>query len=329
MTHQGIHMVQQDHVDWESFLTYLLVDKKLKSSPKNLKPLKSRFNILTAYFKEREFTRYAFTSFISSLRLKGYKPSYLNGFIKLAKHYDKYLGKNVIQDYSFFKEVQEDIEVLSLDEVKQIAEIEYPYTRRKEELNFRDMVVIRFLYDTACRIGELENLLWEDVKNSPVHHVLFRDTKGEQGGIEAVAITPELYNLLLKLPRYGKRVFDSNTGKIFSRNEFGNRLKERADLCGIKKTTYPHLFRHTKITHLTTIYKMPLAEISRFARHKDPKTTMRYTHPALVEMLALAYASPFDKTSPIEHFIELGRKFLESLIDPQKYKITIHVEPII
>jgi integrase len=187
--------------------------------------------------------------------------------------------------------------------------------------------VIRFLYDTACRIGELENLLWVDVYNTPVHHVLFRDTKGGEA-VEAIAITPEMYELLMKLPRNGDRVFNSSSGCIFARNEFGMRLKKRAELCKINKRIYPHLFRHTKITHLTTIYKMPIAEIAKFARHKDPKTTMRYTHPALVEMLAMAMASPFEKSLSLEHFIELGRKFLERLVDTKQYNIVIKIEPV-
>lgn len=314
---------------WTQFLNYLLNDVKIKDSPKNLKPLKSRYAIIAHFFLERDFNRQNFTLFIAGLREKGYKPSYINGFIKLGKHVDKFLGVNQIQDYSFFKEVQQDIDILSLEEVKQMGEVEYPYVRRKDELNYRDRVVIRFLYDTACRIGELENLLWSDVCNTPIHHVLFRDTKGAQADVEAMPITPELYELIMKLPRYGKRVFDSSTGRVFSRNEFGLRLKQRAKLCGINKRTYHHLFRHSKITHLSTIYKMPLAEVTKFARHKDPKTTMRYTHPSLTELLPLAYASPFDKTESLGHFIELGRKFLERLIDPRKYIINIEVKPIL
>lgn len=274
-------------------MTYLLVDKKIRDSKKNLKPLKSRFGILTKFFQDKEFNRTNFTLFISSLRDRGYKSSYINGFIKLAKHYDKFVETNCIQDYTFFKEKYEDIERLTMEEVKRLAEYPYPYQRDKEYLNLRDFIVINLLYDTACRIGELEHLLWKDLHNEPVPYVVFRETKS--GEDQKVVITKTLYDLLQTLPHNGKRVFDSKTGKMFSRTEFSKRLKERAALCGINKTIYPHIFRHSKLSHLTNIYGFPLSQVSKFARHKDPKTTMRYAEAELMEMLALAHASPFEK----------------------------------
>lgn len=285
-------MVEVKHT-WSEFLNYLLLDRKIKDRPENIRVYYSRFKKFESFFKDKDFNRKNFTLFLLDMKTNGHSPAYLNCLIKLAKNYAKFIGMDEIKDFTYFDEEQDDIEVLSIDQVKQIASYQYPYQRMSEYRNLRDYVAIMFLYDTASRIQDLESVCWVNVFESPIPHVIFKkfDTKASKK--TTLPITRELYALLQKLPKNGERVFDSITGKRFSRTEFSKRLKERALACDIKINVYPHLFRHTKLTHLGTIYKFPLAEITKLARHADPKITMRYMHPDLLELLPLVYASPF------------------------------------
>ena len=314
-------MVKVIHT-WQEFENYLLIDKKLKSSRKNLMVLKSRFGKMLDWYQDKEWDRANFNAFITSLKEQNFKNSYINGFIKLAKHYDNYLGVKCIQDYTYFKEKYEEIDVLTMDEVKQLANVTYPYKRNGEFLNFRDKVVVSFLYGTACRIGELENLLWSDVRSDPIPHVIFRDTKSNEDRV--VAITESMYTDLFKMPHVEERVFSGRKGSPFSRNEFGHRLKERATLCHIEKNIYPHIFRHSRATHLITILKFPLAQVSKFLGHKDPKTTMRYTHPLLAEMAAIAYSSPLEATEDsLLTIAKLSKEYARNMLAGRDYDVSI------
>jgi integrase len=278
---------------WNEFLDFLLMDKKVKNSPKNITVYHSRFKKLQAYFINTEFNRKNFNLFLSEMKRSGSSPAYMNCLIKLAKNYGRFVNMDELKDYTYFEEEQEDVEVLSLDEVKKIATYKYPYQRMEEYRNLRDYVAIMFLYDTASRIQDLENVLWSNVFATPIPFVVFKKFDTKSSKKTTLPITKDLYNLLQQLPKNGNRVFDSITGKRFSRTQFSKCLKERAVACGITINVYPHLFRHTKLTHLGTIYKFPLAEITKIARHADPKQTMRYMHPDLLELLPLVYASPF------------------------------------
>lgn len=275
-------------LSWEEFYLYLTVDAKIKDNKLNVSGYLSIFRILKDYFSSVELNRRNFNVFIAEKK-SIHKPNYLNRFIKIAKHLDRYLKINELQDYSGFKEVEKEIEVLTPEEVKKLSLCNYPYKRLKEERQFRDYVAIVFLYSTAARMGELDTLLWEDVKSSPIPHVIFRDTKNGEDAI--VPISQNLYNLIQKLPHTRNNVMGD-----LDRNNFSVVIKKRAELCGINKNVYPHIFRHSRITHLTMLYKFPLAEVSKFARHADPKTTMRYTHPLLSELSPIAYATPFEDT---------------------------------
>lgn len=282
---------------WGEFLNYLLDDKKVKDRPENLRVYRSRFRKLLSFFQDKEFNRKNFTAFITEMRENGYSPAYRNCLIKMGKNYFKFIGlTEEIKDYTYYdEEPEDDIEVLTPEEVKKIATYEYPYQHLKEYRNLRDYVAIMFLYDTASRIQDLENVLWANIFATPIPYVKFKKKDTKSNKKSYIPLTKDMYALLNKLPRNGPRVFDSITGKKFSRTAFRERLKERAKACGITLNVHPHLFRHTKISHLLTVYKLPLAEVTKLARHSDPKITMRYMHPELIELLPLVYASPFIK----------------------------------
>src|SRR6185312_3130144 len=307
---------------WTEFLDYLLMEPKIRDSDKNITALKSKYLKLCKWFEGKDFTRTNFTLFLSYLKKEGYKPSYLNGFIRIAKHYDRYIDTNCIQDYTYFDEVQDEIEVLSIDETEKLINAKYPYQRMKKERQYRDYVLKRYLYDTASRIQEVEELKWSMVRYTPIPHIFLPKEIMKSKRDRLIPITHTLFNLLNKLPKY-EYVFGIGEQKL-DRGTFTRHLKETAQKIGISKNVYPHLFRHTKATHLTTIYHFPIQEIAKFLDHKDPMTTMRYTHPLLVELAGMAYASPFEsKENSIMAIAHISKGYTEQMLDKTRYGVEI------
>jgi integrase len=183
------------------------------------------------------------------------------------------------------------------------------YKRMKKELNYRDYVLIQFLFASACRIGEAQNLLWEDVRNAPISHVIFRDTKN--GEDHLLRITKRVLDLLQSLPHISERVFTSYRGDPISIPECNLMLKRRAEKIGLKKHVHSHIFRHSMGYYLGSI-GFDEALIAKFLNHKDINTTKRYTQRDLEQLTPLAYANPLENPSKsIGELSDGARKLLE------------------
>lgn len=151
-------------LSWEEFATYLFIEKKMSESETSVSALKSRFRKVTQYFSDRNFNKINFNIFIAEEKSKGRKPSQLNNLIKMAKHLDKYLKINELQDYSYFPEdnsVPKD--VLSVEEIRELAEVNIPYRKNKEFVNLRQKILILMLGSTGMRIGEVLSIRWDSL----------------------------------------------------------------------------------------------------------------------------------------------------------------------
>lgn len=303
---------------WETFKAYLIIDVKLRDSVKNLQTIKSKFIQLENYFSDKDLNRDNFNQYILELKEKGLAAPTINNTIKAAKHYDKFLKTLCIQDYTYFKERPPEITPLTPEEVVSMANIVYPYSRLSEALNFRDRVIINFLFDTGCRRGELENLLWVDLRDTPIPNVTFRDTK--TGDDRMIPISEDLYDLLLKMPHYGPRVFDSRDGKMIDFTTFNRMLKARAEMAGITKPVYAHIFRHSRITQLANMPQYGDSAVMKFVGHKSFDTTLRYIHKQLQELAPVAYSSPFGQSGiPQATQGELLREFAKKILTKDQF----------
>ncbi len=72
-------------------------------------------------------------------------------------------------------------------------------------------------------------------------------------------------------------VFQSRNGTKIGYSTLKDELKKRANLLGIKKRVYMHLFRHCFITELIKVDVAAL-KVARIVGHSSLNTTMRYTH---------------------------------------------------
>lgn len=251
---------------------------------------------------------------------RGAMPSHINKTIGIAKHLDRYLKINELQDFTLFKEQglkQRDI--LSPSEIEKVATCLVPYSREMIGVNQRQKALIMLMGTTGCRIGEALNLQQCDVLSFPFH-VVFRNTKN--GDDRYVPISESLYNQLQALGK--KEVFVSYRGGRLTEAQVNLDLKKRADMCGIKKPIHNHLFRHSYITTMLSngVQWMDLAPI---VGHKDPKTTMRYSHFAIDHYADIVHMHPLlrKNQSPQDVIARIKKAILACGLDDERFKYEI------
>jgi integrase len=203
------------------------------------------------------------------------------GISRLKEYRDPVKGlpyrQNTLHDYlrnvkPFFLWLEEN-EYNSLP-VKKIKKIKPPAIDRdctapddiltKEEvallidncLSPRDRALIITLYESGCRVGELARMEWRDlVFDKWGVKVYIHDTKcGQTRYCRLVNATPHL--LLWKnsypggQPEGDARVFIARDRREIIDITVDRTLKRAANLAGITKRVYPHLFRKSRTTHM-------------------------------------------------------------------------------
>ncbi len=254
---------------WDSFKTYLLTDRKLSAN--NIERIKSSFTILCRYFDEKslQFNRDNFNSFIETLLSKNYSKSYINTFIKYAKHLDRFLKKEELTDYTYFKETERLVDYLTPEEITKLALCKIKYRKFKKFRNERMSCLIFFLGCVGSRISETLSLKKSDFLSSPEPMVYFR-SETTKGNKPRYCIIPKwLFYKIMALP--------DEKGVIFGFEEtvINDDLKLRAKKCGITKNVYAHLFRHSSINNKLTA-GMPLEIVTNYHGHSSTSTTYKY-----------------------------------------------------
>jgi integrase/recombinase XerD len=121
----------------------------------------------------------------------------------------------------------------------------------KSAKTLRDKALISVLYESGCRIGELVGLLRRHVSFDEYGAVLIVNGKT---GMRRVRLVESAFIL----SEWVDRVPKTPDTPIWP-NEFGERLHYRSIYkmikklmkgCSVNKNIYPHLFRHTRATHL-------------------------------------------------------------------------------
>lgn len=302
---------------WNDLSTYLFIDLKLSKNKGSLQSIRSRYFILAKYFTLIEFNRDNFNAFIQNLQNKGYKESYINGFIKLAKHIDKYYKLNNLQDYTYFKEHRKrNIDIFTPEDIKRIAELIIPYYRNKEYINQRNRAIYYLLGTTGMRIGELIGLTWDNYFGD---YIMLYETKN--GDDRPVPVPKFVSSIIDELPRNTHSIFD-----IKDPTEINNDLKRRCDILGIKKQqTSVHIFRHSFITTMLTQTNTSVLAVAKIVGHHDVKTTYQtYSH-LLIDQLkdVQSYHPLCREEATITTLAKKIKEFTEKLIDKDQYVIQI------
>ena len=305
---------------WKTFSTWLFIDQKISNSYSSMTAIRSRYHILCTYFAEVPFNRGHFSLFLQQRHAKGDKPAYLNNFIKLAKQIARYHKLEELEDYTYFKEVDEVYEVLTFDEMRAMATIEIPYLRRKAEQNTRQKSLITLLAQTGMRISEVLNLKFADVFDG---YLIVRETKNYAQ--RYVPITPQLSRDMHTLPHLSEVVFNLRDDSQVSED-----IKRRAAAINCTKRVWNHLFRHSYCT-LNLNRGMDPLMVGKIVGHKSPGSTLRYDQRQLASMTADQYKyNPFFQEGFTDK--QLKKIILEQIsdmYDKEKFNVTVTVVAIL
>ncbi len=264
---------------WEKMALFLKVDKGHSQRPGAIQADHSRHKTFEKWFAGRDWSVDNLRGLLNSHQEKGSSQGTLNKLITYSKYIDEFLETNVSKSFKTRIEKIPRIEsIITPDEIVALANIEIKYSKYEKELNQRQKALIMLLGTTGCRIGEAVDLKWENLKELPIKHCLFVDTKN--GEDREVPLDTEVYDLLANLPRKNKHVFSSVSGKAYYSRSLNDDLVRRATAIGLKKHVHPHLFRHSFATTMLEI-GVSDSDVAKICGWKDMDVLLRYKNSRL------------------------------------------------
>lgn len=156
------------------------------------------------------------------------------------------------------KEYIEDHEILTIDDLKII----------EGRAGHKTALIIKALYQTACRISELINIKISDCQTVNQSQIAIKII-GKGRKERTVFISSTLFEKIKNAYQSEKYLFGS---KPLSRFTVNNLLKLASKY--INKHINPHLLRHTFAS--ININKLGLSAMSKYLGHSDPSTTAKY-----------------------------------------------------
>lgn len=142
----------------------------------------------------------------------------------------------------------------------------------------RDRLLLKMLYVTGARVGELCQLSWDDIKGNEdgtARITLF----GKGSKTRVVLIPRKLYQDLLVLRKgNGSAVFRSRKGgKSIGPTQVFRIVREAAYRADIEGNVSPHWLRHSHASHALD-NNAPIHTVQKSMGHASITTTERYLH---------------------------------------------------
>lgn len=172
---------------------------------------------------------------------------------------------------------------LTVDELKKLF-----YTPDEADRNaLRDRVMLKTLYYTGIRAGELAALKVSDV-DLEKGILTVRHGKGDKERIIPIhsCLVECLRAYIKTLHPWQEYLFASEWMKPFRNSHIAMIVKKYVRKAGFSKEISPHVLRHTCATHLVKA-GVKLNEVSELLGHNDPTTTSYYTHYQLDDLKKL------------------------------------------
>lgn len=117
--------------------------------------------------------------------------------------------------------------------------------------NPRDKALIMTLYESGCRIGEIGSMKVKHVSFDDYGAVLIVNGKTGMRRVRVINSAPYLSEWLRYLNGDKESpLWVSKGGKFLTYSGITRIIRKWAKEAGIKKRVYPHLFRHSRATHL-------------------------------------------------------------------------------
>ncbi|KGO12787.1 integrase [Clostridium botulinum] len=209
-----------------------------------------------------------------AVRCKNMKQTSMNGQISILKSFfgwladEEYIPKNPAAKLKQTKEPKRLRHALSEEEIELL---------RQACKTDREKALIEFLVSTGCRLSEVVGINKNDIDwNGMSLNVIGKGNKERKVYFSTKA------KILLK--KYLLTRSDENIALFVTSKKPHGRLggrsvqreiKKIADRAGIKKSIYPHLFRHSFATSKLNA-GMPLPVIQHLMGHENPATTQIY-----------------------------------------------------
>lgn len=228
--------------------------------------------VLTKFLKENQNpNKKDAEQYLLEMRKKDYSYSHIKNSIIIIKRYMEFIGIKIEIEQPRRPSELPTKEILTEGEIARIL---------AETNNNREKAMIGILVYCGIRNKELCNL---KVKNVDFENNIIKVLGGKFKKDRIVPLSKECFRIILD---YLKDYQQEEKDYLFTtlvRNEQYNgwalrkMVKKVAVRAKIKKRVYPHLFRHTLITHLLERGANVIA-VQQLAGHANISTTMQYTH---------------------------------------------------
>jgi integrase/recombinase XerD len=143
----------------------------------------------------------------------------------------------------------------------------------------RNHAMLRFLYETGCRVSELCSVEWRDIQ--PRESGLAQVTVfGKGDKTRHVLISKRLYKALVRLrgdAHNDAPVFPSKTGKPLDQPAVFRIMQAAAQRAGIELPVSPHWFRHAAASHALD-NGCPIGLVKEQLGHSSLEVTSVYVH---------------------------------------------------
>jgi len=164
--------------------------------------------------------------------------------------------------------------------------------------SMRDVVLLRVLFYTACRVSELTHIKLDQIDWGE-SKVFIEQGKG---GKDRYVLFAQSFALVLRayvegLERGAVWLFESTHRRPITERRVRQIITQYAHKAGITKRVYPHLLRHQMLTYLTAS-KLTDAQIQLVSGHSSKKSLEIYQHMGLTSVEAdyqKAAKNVFDK----------------------------------
>ena len=247
--------------------------------------------------KLQTLTSLTILEYKSFLKAQGKKPASINQTMSALRKVFKvltefgYLPDNPFKSTVIRNEKVSDVSTKGALPITQLnammtANANETYDPRVAELmRQRNALLLRFLYLTAARRGEVAELRWEDLRQDGKFHVaLLQNTKS--GVPQRLKIRNELFaelqewrDSLREKKLEGAWVFISLGFRTFGQKMTGKGVNDVVFRLGkaVGLDISAHTMRHTAIS-LALELGEPLQKVQAYARHSSANTTIRYFH---------------------------------------------------
>jgi len=248
----------------EKFYDHLLLKGYEKITIENYK------RVLSKFLRETQKpNRERAESYLIEMRKKDYSYSHIKSTITAVKRYMEFIGRPIKT------EMPRRPTTLPVKEILTEGEIARMFATTK---NNREKAMLAILAYCGLRNKEVCQL---KVKDIDLDNNLVKVIGGKFNKDRVVPMSREcskiIINYLNDYPRNSPLFTTLKEEKQYNGSALRKRIKVIAKRAKIGKRVYPHLFRHSFISHLIE-RGANIVAVQQFAGHSNISTTMLYTH---------------------------------------------------